>query len=61
MSKLTPEYALAQLFECGSFPDHVADPNMAAQAVVRWLAASGFKIVDANVWWAKSPKGAAPS
>jgi hypothetical protein len=30
------------------FPDHVADPNMAAQAVVRWLAASGFKIVDAK-------------
>ena len=53
--KLTAEYALVQLFECGDFPDHAVDPNRAAQAVVRWLADSGFKIVDANVWWAKSP------
>jgi hypothetical protein len=47
MTELTPEDALAGLFDSDACPeDLLADPAEAARFICQWLRDSGFEIVD---------------
>ena len=45
MSELTPQEALASLFDSDASPIEVTDPERVAEVVVQWLIDSGFKIL----------------
>jgi hypothetical protein len=45
VSELTPQEALASLFDSDASPIEVTDPERVAEVVVQWLIDSGFKIL----------------
>jgi hypothetical protein len=46
LTPLTPEDALANLFDSDEWPDVMPDPDEAADIICQWLRDSGFAIVD---------------
>jgi hypothetical protein len=48
LTPLTPEDALAGLFDSDGWPDVMPNPDEAAEIICQWLRDSGFAIVDAE-------------